>query len=96
LHATLARIAAALQDGALAIAPTVPVVAGAIAGGDAANGVIRILARYLSEDDGEALNYLAEHAATIRQALGEAKFAHLENAIHNFDFKAASTTLGAM
>ncbi len=54
------------------------------------------LARYLADDDGEAVAYLAEHTSALQQALGDgAKFATLEKAIQNFDFRAAAAVLAS-
>ncbi|MES2948614.1 MAG: response regulator [Pseudomonadota bacterium] len=92
LRTTLEAIAAWL---ALASEPALKVVDGAAASAEAVRQVRAQLARYLAEDDGEAVAYLADHTSTLRQAMGEEKFARLEKAVQNFDFDTAAGVLDA-
>ncbi len=58
-----------------------------------ARAIGRRLAAYLADQDGEAIDYLIEHAQTVRALMTEDRFAGFERAVHNFDFPAALAAL---
>ncbi len=51
------------------------------------------LAALLDEHSGDTIDYLEQHTATLRSALGAAAFDTLSNAIDRFDFPAAQQVL---
>jgi PAS domain S-box-containing protein len=90
-------------------AALVPVIAGLrgvlSAGGDAgaapgaaagdARQVLEKLGAYLADSDGETADYLAEHAAMLRSALGHERFGGIRKAVEDYDFGAALDLLRA-
>ena len=56
-------------------------------------GLIQGLVSLLTEDDGEAADYLVDHHHLLQQALGPAAFPRLEQAIQQFDFGQALEVL---
>jgi HPt (histidine-containing phosphotransfer) domain-containing protein len=57
--------------------------------------VLGKLDAYLADSDGEASEYLSEHAPDLRAALGQQRFGELRKAIDDFDFQAALEKLRA-
>jgi PAS domain S-box-containing protein len=58
--------------------------------------ILEKLDAYLADADGDALDYLSEHAAAMRAALGHERFGELRKAIEDFDFQAALEKLRAV
>ncbi|MCC7483566.1 MAG: response regulator [Burkholderiales bacterium] len=71
-----------------------PAAGGATAGEDAARMVER-LAALLADSDGATADYLAQHAASLKDALGAQHFAALRKAVDDYDFEAALERLRA-
>jgi len=87
LGAVLASLRGALEPEEVAAAPAVT-----------AQDVREILGKldaYLADSDGEALDYLSEHASVVRAALGQERFGELRKVIEDFDFQAALQQLRA-
>jgi two-component system, sensor histidine kinase and response regulator len=80
LSAALAALRSALGDDQ----PKAP-------GGEAApaGGHMARLAALLAAGDGDAVTYLADHAASLRPLFSEAGFAELEKALAHFEFEGA-------
>jgi hypothetical protein len=55
----------------------------------AAHRLLGRLGALLENAEGEAVDYLDEHAAPLRAALGPAGFAELERAVRGYDFDRA-------
>ncbi len=90
---TIASIRAALGEAA---SDTAPLGAqGAAASAPVMDGadVIASLAAYLDDHSGETIDYLEQHVATLRAALGQAAYDELAQAINRFDFAAAQQVL---
>ncbi|MNP37417.1 Hpt domain protein [compost metagenome] len=68
------------------------VAAPAVLTGDSAQRAVE-LARLLEANDGAAPDYMEQHAASLRGALGKDSFEQLESDVNNFDFEAARQTL---
>jgi two-component system sensor histidine kinase/response regulator len=92
LGAVIMRLRAALGSeagaGALLQDPSVPDGAGF-------DGVLDKLSAMLADADGDAVDFLAAHAAVLRAALGDADFAALDQAVAAYDFEAALEKLRA-
>jgi two-component system sensor histidine kinase/response regulator len=92
LGAVIMRLRAALDSeagaGALLQAPSV-------LDGAGFDGVLDKLSAMLADADGDAVDFLAAHAAVLRAALGDADFAVLDRAVAAYDFEAALEKLRA-
>jgi PAS domain S-box-containing protein len=60
------------------------------------DGVLDKLSAMLADADGDAVDFLAAHAAVLRAALGDADFAVLDRAVAAYDFEAALEKLRAV
>ena len=81
-----------LRD-ALGQAPSAAVAAAQVVDVTKMRPLLGRLERLLENADGEAVDYLAEHAALFRTALGPAGFTELERAVTRYDFDTALARL---
>jgi HPt (histidine-containing phosphotransfer) domain-containing protein len=72
-----------------------PEEAGAATSAQNIQEVLGKLDAYLADSDGEAAEYLSEHAPGLRAALGQERYGELRKAIEDFDFQAALDKLRA-
>ncbi len=89
----IAKAVAALAD-TLGFDPA-PAEAAPSADPAAAASAAARMAALLAESDGEAVDYLATHAAVLRSAFAEAEFAAFESAVNRYDFGPALELLKA-
>jgi two-component system sensor histidine kinase/response regulator len=90
LAEVLQALGTALETPALAEPEGAPA-----AGKEAARAVVEKLAAFLADSDGETADYLAEHAHTLRAALGHERFAEIRKAVDGYDFETALEKLRA-
>jgi hypothetical protein len=88
---SLSRYSAALRK-ALTAQSATPAAAGTAA---VSSDDVMKLAALLQRSDGEAVDYLVEHRATIRAAFSQTQYALFEKAVNEFDFETALQQLRA-
>jgi two-component system sensor histidine kinase/response regulator len=89
LSQTLASTRAALAQAAQPARASLPATV------EPAGQVLAGLAACLDDDSGETIDYLEQHMAALRTALGDAAFDQLAQAIKRFDFATARQLLAA-
>jgi len=94
LDGALTEVLAALR-GALAAGSDAGGTDAPVESAENAGTVLEKLEAYLADSDGETADYLAQHAAVLRSALGSEAFAEIRSAVEDYDFGGALDKLRA-